>query len=312
MIGFAADRLLGDPPRWHPVAGFGWAAQRLERLTYRDSRTAGALHAAALVAAAAGIGAVTARGSARFGWAGETAATAAATWVVLGGTSLGRTGRRMAGYLEEGDLDGARSLLPSLCGRDPSVLDSDGLVRAALESVAENTSDATVGALFWGGIAGIPGLFAYRATNTLDSMIGYRSARYRRFGWAAARWDDLVNLAPARLTGALTAGCAPRVGGSGRDAFAAWRRDAGAHPSPNAGVAEATTAGALGVRLGGRTEYAHGVELRPELGRGPAPTPGDLERAVRLSSAVQAAAMIVSAALAVTVDQLGLRRRHRR
>ncbi|MDH6279565.1 cobalamin biosynthesis protein [Prescottella agglutinans] len=304
LLGYAADRVVGDPRRWHPVAGFGLAAMGLEQRTYADSRLSGAVHTAVLVGATAAGGVVAHRLGARLGWFGETTVTAAATWTVLGGTSLAGTGRTMARHLEAGDLESARALLPSLCGRDPSVLSADGLARASLESVAENTSDATVGALFWGAVAGVPGLLAYRASNTLDAMIGYRSPKYSRFGWAAARWDDLVNLAPARLTGALTVAVAPVVGGSARGALDAWRRDASKHPSPNAGVAEASAAGALGVQLGGRTEYAHGVEMRPTLGTGPAPVVADLERAARLSSAVQVGAAVAAAALTLAAARL--------
>lgn len=226
--------------------------------------------------------------------------TALATWTVLGGRSLARAGREMADRLEVGDLTGARALLPSLCGRDPEALDADGLARAALESIAENTSDATVAPLVWGAIAGVPGLLGYRAINTLDAMIGYRNDRYRQFGWAAARIDDLANLLSARLTGLLTAALAPLVGGRPATALRAWRRDAAKHPSPNAGVVEASMAGALGVRLGGRTQYRHGTELRPTLGDGPAPTVADLHRAVRMSESVQWASLAVAALWSIT------------
>ncbi len=286
MLGFVLDRVLGDPRRWHPVAGFGSAASALESVTYADRRRAGVLHEVVLVGAAVGVG-VGVRGL-------GLPATALATWTVLGGRSLAKAGSEMADRLEVGDLDGARALLPSLCGRDPEVLDADGLARAALESIAENTSDATVAPLVWGALAGVPGLLGYRAINTLDAMIGYRNDRYRNFGWAAARTDDLANLLPARLTGLLTVALAPLVGGRRATALRAWRRDAAQHPSPNAGVVEAATAGALGIRLGGRTEYPHGVEQRPTLGDGPAPTVADLHRAVRLSEAVQAAAVAVA------------------
>ncbi|MFC9557468.1 cobalamin biosynthesis protein [Rhodococcus sp. NPDC056960] len=312
LLGFIADRVFADPARWHPVSGFGRTAMALENLTYRDSRWSGVLHVAVLVAGAAGVGAAATRVARRGGWGAEAAETAVATWAVLGGTSLGRTGTAMAAHLTADDLAAARALLPSLCGRDPSVLGVDGLTRATLESVAENTSDSAVGALVWGAVAGIPGLFVYRASNTLDAMIGYRSPKYHNFGWAAARWDDVLNLIPARLTGALSVLAAPTVGGSPREAWEAWLRDASAHPSPNAGVAEASAAGALGISLGGRTEYAHGVEMRPSLGSGPAPEPVDLGRAVRLSVAVQGSAALVSAALAVAVGQFHFRRRSRR
>ncbi|MFD6270813.1 cobalamin biosynthesis protein [Nocardia asteroides] len=295
-LGFALDRIFADPRRYHPVAGFGSAAAALEEVTYADERQAGVAHEVIAVGAVLGIGAIAARAG--------VLATALATWTALGGRSLARAGHAMAERLDAGDLDGARELLPSLCGRDPSVLDADGLARAALESVAENTSDATVAPLLWGAVAGVPGLLGYRAVNTLDAMIGYRNERYLRFGWAAARADDLANVVPARVTGVLTAALAPLVGGTPGAAWRAWRRDAAKHPSPNAGVVEASMAGALGVRLGGRTQYRHGAELRPTLGDGPAPTTADLRRAVRMSEAVQAGALVVSVVVAK-----GLRRR---
>ncbi|MGX1805128.1 cobalamin biosynthesis protein [Nocardia sp. NPDC055321] len=308
VVGFGLDRGFGDPRRGHPVAGFGNVAARLEGVTYRDRRWAGVVHELVLVGGAAGIGAGARRviggprgrdgaGGARA--LGQVLVTAAATWTVLGGTTLAKTGREMADLLEGGDIEGARALLPSLCGRDPELLDADGLARAALESIAENTSDATVAPLFWGAVAGAPGLLGYRAINTLDAMVGYRNERYSRFGWAAARTDDVANLGAARVAGLLTVALAPVIGGRPRDAWRAWRRDASKHPSPNAGVAEASMAGALGVQLGGRTEYRHGIEMRPTLGDGPAPRVPDLRRAVRLSEAVQVAAVAVAAAVAL-------------
>jgi adenosylcobinamide-phosphate synthase len=152
----------------------------------------------------------------------------------------------------------------------------------------------------WGAVAGVPGLVGYRATNTLDAMVGYRSPRYRRFGWAAARADDVVNLVPSRVSALLAAALAPAVAGSPRGALTAWRRDARTHPSPNAGPVEAATAGALGVGLGGPTAYAHGVEDRPRLGSGPPPTPADLRRAARLSRLVTAAATVLACAVVGT------------
>ena len=300
-LGFLGDVLLSDPRRGHPVAGFGWCATGLEELTYRDSRPAGSVHAAVLIGAVTCL-AATAQHRVPRGWL-RTALTAMATWVALGGTTLARTGSRMADLLDAGDLDGARDLLPSLCGRDPSVLDTAGLARAACESVAENTSDAQVAPLLWAAAGGVPGVLAYRAVNTLDAMIGNRSARYARFGWAAARLDDLANYVPARLTGALVLACAPLAGGSPVGAARAWHRDAARHPSPNAGIPEATFAGALGVRLGGPTQYRYQLEIRPSLGEGPAPVVADLRRAVRLSRLVQAAALLVALAVGGVVQR---------
>jgi adenosylcobinamide-phosphate synthase len=294
-----ADLLLGDPRRGHPVAVFGRGAAALEQLTYSDHRAAGAAHTGALIGVLAAAGIAADRAAARRGVGWTAVLTAAATFVALGGTSLARTGADMARMVDGDDVDGARGLLPSLCGRDPAALAVAGLTRAALESVAENTSDAAVAPLCWGAIGGVPGLLVYRGVNTLDAMIGHRSPRYARFGWAAARLDDVLNYLPARATGLLVAACAPVTGGSPRRALAAWRRDAARHPSPNAGVAEAAFAGALGVRLGGPTQYAHRLEIRPTLGDGRPPEPADLRASVRLSRAVQTLAAlcaVVSAA----------------
>jgi adenosylcobinamide-phosphate synthase len=305
-IGSVADALLGDPRRGHPVAGFGTAASALERLTYADDRLAGLAHTGLLLGGLAAMGVAVDRAAARRGPACTAAVTAAATFVVLGGTSLARTGSDMAGRLESGDVDGARALVPSLCGRDPASLDGAGIARATVESVAENTSDAQVAPLWWGAVAGVPGLLVYRGANTLDAMIGHRSPRYTRFGWSAARFDDVLNYVPARLTGLLVAACAPAVGGSARAALTAWRRDASRHPSPNAGVVEASFAGALGVGLGGPTQYAHRLEIRPSLGNGPAPQVADVRRSVRLSQGVQALA-VCAAVLVTTAFRSGRR-----
>ncbi|MGH3678419.1 MAG: cobalamin biosynthesis protein [Mycobacterium sp.] len=296
--GYLADVVLGDPRRGHPVALFGRGAAALERFTYADDRWAGALHTGVLLGALSLLGVAGERAAAGRGTAWTAASTAAVTFVALGGTSLTRTGGQMADLLSADDVGGARRLLPSLCGRDPAALDADGLTRAAVESVAENTSDAHVAPLLWAAVGGLPALLVYRGANTVDAMIGHRSPRYHRFGWAAARFDDALNFVAARVTGLLVAVCAAVVGGSPAGALRAWRRDATRHPSPNAGVVEAAFAGALGVRLGGPTQYAHQLEIRPTLGDGPAPQVSDLVRAVRLSRAVQ----VLSAALAVLVS----------
>jgi adenosylcobinamide-phosphate synthase len=290
--GYLADLALSDPKRGHPVAVFGQAAAKLEQVTYRDSRIAGALHVGLLVGVVSVAGVSVQRAARRGGRLGSIAATATAAWISLGGTSLARTGVEMAALLDSDDIEAARRLLPSLCGRDPARLDSAGLARAALESVAENTSDAQVAPMLWATVGGTPAVLTYRAINTLDSMIGHRSPRYHRFGWAAARLDDGANYIAARATAALVVLCAPVVGGSPSGAVRAWREDAARHPSPNAGVVEASFAGALGIRLGGPTQYHHELQIRPTLGTGPQPTVDDLRRAVVLSRAVQAAAAL--------------------
>lgn len=306
VLGAVADVVVGDPRRGHPVAAFGRAVGAAERVLYADRATVGAVHTALLVGGVAVAGAAAERVCWRHpAW--QVLSTAVATWVVLGGTSLAREGAAMARSLGAGDLAAARQRLPSLCGRDPATLDGNGLCRASLESIAENTADAVVAPLLWGAVGGVPGLLAYRAANTLDAMVGYRSPRYRRFGSAAARLDDVANLLPARVAAGLTVLCAPVVGGSARGAVRAWWRDGAAHPSPNAGRVEAAFAGALGVRLGGRTVYPHGVEDRPTLGNGPAPGVGDLHRGVRLSRAVGTAAVVIATAAALGQRAMGLR-----
>jgi adenosylcobinamide-phosphate synthase len=272
----------------------------LEELTYADSRGAGVLHTGLLLGGLALLGVAVGRDDRAW-------VTAVATYIALGGTSLNRVGGRMSALLQASDIDGARGLLPSLCGRDPAALDASGLTRATVESLAENTSDAQVAPLFWAAIGGVPGVLVYRGANTLDAMIGNRSPRYARFGWAAARFDDLLNYVPARLTAVLVAACAPVVGGSPVAALRAWRRDAARHPSPNAGVVEAAFAGALGVRLGGPTQYAHQLEIRPTLGDGRIPEVADLARAVRLSRAVQAAAAVSAVLLGRSVLRAAFR-----
>ena len=310
--GYLADVALGDPRRAHPVALFGACAAGLERFTYSDDRIAGAVHTSVLLGALATAGVVAERAACRRGQGWVAAITATTTFVALGGTSLSRTGARMADLLTRDDVDGARRLLPSLCGRDPAALDVDGLVRASVESVAENTSDAQVAPLLWVALGGVPALLVYRGANTLDAMIGHRSPRYERFGWAAAKFDDLLNFVAARMAGVLVAVCAPVVGGSPAEAVRAWRRDAVRHPSPNAGVVEASFAGALGVRLGGPTQYAHQLEIRPTLGDGPAPQIDDLRRSVRLSRAVQLVGAVLAAATVSGACRSGRRASPRR
>jgi len=313
VLGVLADGMLADPARAHPVAAFGSLAAALERRVYTDHRLAGAVHTAVLVGAAVGIGAAGQAVAARWPLAvprgvAETALTAAATWTVLGGASLRRHGRALGAELAAGDMAAARARLPALCGRDPAPLGPAGLAAAGVESLAENTSDAVVGPLVWGALAGVPGLLGYRAVNTLDAMIGHRDARYGRFGWAAARLDDAANLLPARLAAAVTCLCAPLVGGSPVDAFWVTRRDSPGHASPNAGLCEASFAGALGLRLGGDKRYAHGWVTRPRMGFGPPPTPADLDRAATLSAAVTAVTAALAVGITAAVEGRGRRR----
>ncbi|MEU3302984.1 cobalamin biosynthesis protein [Streptomyces sp. NPDC006678] len=303
--GLAGDLLLGDPRRGHPVAAFGRAAAAVERILWRDHRGWGALHTAVCAGGAVAAGALAAA-SVRRSRAATIALTAATTWAVVGGTSLGREARAIGGALTAGDIELARERLPHLCGRDPQALDGPGIARAVVESVAENTSDAVVGAMVWGALGGVPGLAGFRAVNTLDAMVGHRSARYRRYGWASARLDDVVGRPGSRLTAVL----ATVAGGDPRGAVRAWRADASKHPSPNAGPVEASFAGALGVRLGGTLSYGGRVEHRPVLnGEGRAVEVADIERAVRLSRRVGVLALTVCAGARLAAGAMKRRRR---
>ena len=304
VLGYALDVVLGDPRRHHPVALLGRAALAFERRVYADSVARGGAHWTVCVVVPVAASALAPRAR------GGTLTTALLTWVVLGQRSLVIEGNALAGALERADLTAARSRLPALCGRDPSALDRDGLARAGVESLAENTSDAVVAPLLWGAVLGAPGLVGYRVVNTLDAMVGHRSARYRRFGRVAARADDLANLLPARATALLTCAAAPLVGGSPGAAWRVWRRDGRRHPSPNSGQCEAAAAGALGVRLGGENVYTAGREVRPTMGDGPHPGTDDVRRAAALCGAV--GVLGLGLAMGVASAAAAVSRRHGR
>jgi adenosylcobinamide-phosphate synthase len=307
--GYVADAILGDPRTFHPVAGFGQLAQRVERAVYAPTRARGIAYTTLLVGLAAAGGEASARVADRAG-VGRPVALALATWTALGGRSLTRAAGRLADDVASGDLVAARQALPHLCGRDAEALDAAALTRAALESVAENTTDAVVAVLLWGAAAGSAGVLGYRAANTLDAMVGHRNDRYGEFGWASARLDDAVNWPASWLAAMLTALCAPLVGGSAAATWKTVRRDGAKHPSSNAGRIEAAFAGALDLRLGGPLAYAGVGELRPLLGTGRPPTPADVLRANRLSASVGGASLVVCAAARALVLAVRRTQRH--
>lgn len=296
LAGFVADRCLGDPRRGHPVALFGAAASRLERRIYADARGPGAVHAVLLAGGCVALG-LAGEQAVRRRPVGQALLTALATWTVLGGRSLEREALAVHGSLASGDLPAARRRLRHLVGRDTTTLSAAEVARAVVESVAENTSDAVTTSLWWGMVAGVPGLLGHRAANTLDAMVGHRSARYHRFGWASARLDDVLGLPGSRYGGLAVMVAAPS--GAGR-AWRTWRRDARRHPSPNAGVVEAAFAGALGVRLGGANTYGTRVEVRATMGDGPPVRPQDVPAAAALARRAGYVAA-VGAALALEV-----------
>lgn len=305
--GTALDRLLGDPRRGHPVAGFGATVSAVERSAYAPSIRRGALVTAGSVSATAGL--TWAVDRALVGRPERVLVGALVIWTCLGGRSLWAIGDRLAEHLEADRLEAARALLPSLAGRDPSQLDAAGIARAATESLAENTADAILGTLVWGAALGPAGAVAHRAANTLDAMHGHRSPRYLRFGRVAARLDDALGFVPARLGAWLAVALAPALSPAGQPANAArvLRRDGRAHPSPNAGPMEAAFAAALGVRLGGPLRYGTRDEVRPTLNAdGRAPDAQALRGAVRLSQLVSLATLgVVLTARALLVAASG-------
>lgn len=212
------------------------------------------------------------------GWVGTLIAGILA-WPLVAARSMYTHVRAVDLPLSADDLPAARYAVSMIVGRDPSQLDKAGVARASLESLAENSSDGIIAPLFWGALLGLPGIAAYKAINTLDSMIGHKTDRFQDFGWFSARTDDWVNLPASRLTGILfaLASTAPR-----RALRVMWQ-DASAHRSPNAGWPEAAFAGALNIRLSGPRIYHDHIAQEPWLNAdAPDPTPSDLSRGLSL------------------------------
>jgi adenosylcobinamide-phosphate synthase len=288
LVALAIDAALGWPDALHrrighPVTWLGRLIDALDARLNRPARGAAARARAgavtvALVVAAAALPALAVQAALPAGWLG-VALGGILAWPLVAARSLHAHVAAVAAPLARGDIDGARQAVAMIVGRDPSRLDAPGIARAALESLAENASDGVVAPLFWGALLGLPGIAAYKAVNTLDSMIGHRTERHAAFGRVAARLDDAANWAPARLTGLAIALVAPRP----RTAIRVMARDARHHRSPNAGWPEAAMAGALGRRLSGPRVYAGGVAPEPWLnGAAPDPAPADVARGLAL------------------------------
>ncbi len=264
------DRLLGEPRRFHPLVGFGNLATAIEKRLNRRS-IANGLIGWALAVLPWVVLAFALRPLAPF------AVDVALLYFALGAQSLGEHAEAVARPLAAGRLDEARQRVGWMVSRDTTQLDESGVAKAGMESVLENGNDAIFGALFWFALLGGPGALLFRLANTLDAMWGYRTERYNLYGRFAARFDDLLNWLPARLT-ALSYALLGRTG----NALACWRAQAPGWDSPNAGPVMAAGAGSLGVQLGGAAIYHGQLEQRPLLGNGPAPVAGDLARAIVL------------------------------
>jgi adenosylcobinamide-phosphate synthase len=308
------DAIVGDPDAiWrrvpHPVAVIGALITALDRFLNRDEYAPAARRALGIAALlvcivpawAVGWWLEGALSRLPLGWVG----TVVVASILLAGRSLYDHVAAVVRAFDSG-LPAAQAAVARIVGRDPASLDEPRICRAAIESTAENFSDGVVAPALWFLVLGLPGLFAYKAINTADSMIGHRTARYRDFGWAAARLDDLVNLPASRLSGALIALTAPLAGGRVDTAFRILVEDARKHRSPNAGWPEAAMAGALGIALAGPRRYGGVIVDDPflnPLGRRNL-TPADIERALRIYLGANALLLAAVAAMAGAIALL--------
>ena len=274
LVALMLDRLLGEPRRAHPLIAFGRLAHWIEQRMHADHRGVGVLAwMLAVLPCAALIQLVQLCLPAWLAWC----VAVIVLYAAIGLRSLGEHARPVANALQKNDLDAARMAVGRMVSRDTATLNAQQAAAAATESVLENGNDAVFGALFWFAVLGAPGAVLYRLANTLDAMWGYRTPRYERFGWAAARIDDVLNFLPARLTAFTYALC-----GHFESAVRCWHAQAPQWDSPNAGPVMAAGAGALRVKLGGAAPY-HGVwEARPELGEGDPPDAHAIDRALKL------------------------------
>ncbi len=299
LLGFALEAAIGWPAALyrrigHPVTWIGAAISTLDRKLNKEAasparRKAAGVLCLLLVVGAAAACALIAEAALPSGWRGQVLGALLA-WPFIAARSLHSHVVAVAAPLKAGDLEAARRACAMIVGRDVQNLDEGGVARAALESLSENASDGVIAPLFWGALAGLPGLAGYKALNTLDSMIGHRTPRHEAFGWASARADDLANFFPARLTALLFALAARKRAA----ALSVACRDARAHRSPNAGWPESAFAGALGLRLSGPRAYAGRVNDEPWLNAsGRDPVAADLF----LGLALYRRAMVLAAAL---------------
>lgn len=281
LLAVLLDKLFGEPPRWHPLVGFGtlvrWLESRLypaapEQETVQRMRLRGAIGIALLLVPFTLLAALLA-------WLPFIGVfySVVLLYLTIGAKSLTQHAEAVIEALERHDLPLARQRVGMIVSRDTSALSEQDVARATIESVLENGSDAIFAALFWFLLLGAPGAVLYRLANTLDAMWGYRNERYLHFGWAAARFDDVLNFIPARLTALTYIALGNRHAG-----WACWRAQAPTWYSPNAGPVMAAGAGALGVALGGAASYHGQLKERPALGLERAPDSTDIRRAIRL------------------------------
>lgn len=291
LCGFVIDLLLGDPA-WmpHPVVCMGRCISALEKLLRRifPKTPKGELAGGVILAAVLPLGTLALTGLCVWGLGLVHPALSFALqvlwcWQALAAKGLRQESENVRRALVTGTLDDARKAVSRIVGRDTAALSREGVIRAAVETVAENFSDGEVAPMFWMLLGGAPLALAYKAVNTMDSMVGYKNDRYLYFGRAAARLDDAANWLPSRLAALLLVAAAPLTGQNAGRAFAIWRRDRRKHASPNSAQTESAMAGALGVRLAGPASYFGQVHNKPWIGDDIRPIePQDITRAGRM------------------------------
>lgn len=285
-LGFVLDRAIGDPPNWpHPVRWIGTFISKLTAVLNKGRarvlKGAGMLLITVSIVTAIAIAIISIAYQLHivFGVVVEAILIA----IGLAQKSLRDAALEVYEPLKAGDMAEARTKLSWIVGRDTDRLKEPGIARGAIETVSENTSDGVTAPLFWAFLFGAPGLWMYKAVNTLDSMIGYKDDRYRDFGKCSAIADDVLNFIPARITGLLILLTSRNESGLPlRRRLSGWSKDARRHPSPNSGFLEAATAWQLGITLGGKSTYRGVVSERPEIGLGQEPL-----KAVHIKSTIE-------------------------
>ena len=302
ISGFILDSVIGDPYNIpHPIRLIGRLIAGLEkavRRRFKNLRLGGALLALTVIAVSAALPLALLLVCYRVNIVLGAVAESVLCCYMLAARCLCRESMKVCRAAESGDIEEARRAVSMIVGRDTAVLDRDGIIRAAVETVAENTSDGVTAPLFYMGLGGAVGAFFYKSVNTMDSMIGYKNEKYADIGWFAAKLDDVLNFIPSRLTALLMAAAAPVLGLDGRGALRIWRRDRRKHASPNSAQTESACAGALHVRLAGDAWYFGKLHKKPYIGDDDRPIEsGDIRRANRLMYGASVMMLVIAAAL---------------
>ena len=302
ISGFILDSVIGDPYNIpHPIRLIGRLIAGLEkavRRRFKNLRLGGALLALTVIAVSTALPLALLLVCYRVNIVLGAVAESVLCCYMLAARCLCRESMKVCRAAESGDIEEARRAVSMIVGRDTAVLDRDGIIRAAVETVAENTSDGVTAPLFYMGLGGAVGAFFYKSVNTMDSMIGYKNEKYADIGWFAAKLDDVLNYIPSRLTALLMAAAAPVLGLDGCGALRIWRRDRRKHASPNSAQTESACAGALHIRLAGDAWYFGKLHKKPYIGDDDRPIEsGDIRRANRLMYGASVMMLVIAAAL---------------